>query len=250
MDKLGINKIDFVLVTHFHVDHYGSLEMIIETFEIDKVYMKEYSGLDYTNSDGDIATDEYRKKELNYFNYLKNLISKKSKYINIENIKSINLDDVSIQIFNNENLIKKAYFDNRYENFNKIKYNENVNSLVAYIEYLNKTILLTGDVLDKNDCVPYINKINLNIAKLINKKINIYKVPHHGEDNSNSTETLEIYKPDFAVITNSEYYVKKQTSTLKNLKRANHNVKILYTKDCNIVFTINNSSKINVIRTF
>ncbi len=78
------------------------------------------------------------------------------------------------------------------------------------MEYFNKTILLTRDVLDKYDSVSYINNINLNIAKLISKKINIYKVPQHGEDNSNSPETLNIYKLDFAVITNYEYFVKKK----------------------------------------
>lgn len=37
--NLGYNKIDYVIATHPHTDHIGGLSQIINTFDIDKIYM-------------------------------------------------------------------------------------------------------------------------------------------------------------------------------------------------------------------
>ena len=77
-NERNVKTIDYIIITHFHLDHYGSLEKIIKNFNVKKVYLKEYSGLDYTDADGKPTTAESRKKELLYYNYLIKLIKEKS----------------------------------------------------------------------------------------------------------------------------------------------------------------------------
>lgn len=237
--NLGCKKISFIVLTHFHNDHYGSLENLVKNFKIDKVYIKDYNGLDYTNSDGEIATDEYRAKELRYFNTLKILIKQHSKLINIKNVSSICLGKLTVNVHNNKNLILKAYNDRKFPNFHTFRYNENVNSIALSLEYLGKTILFGGDILDKEDVVPYINKINLRVAEHINKEIDIYKVPHHGEDKSTSKETLNVYKPKLNIITNSIKYVKNETSTLENTHDAYKDSSFLFTDKNDVIVSVN-----------
>ena len=237
--NLDCNKISFVILTHFHNDHYGSLENLVKNFKIDKVYMKDYNALDYTNSDGEIATDEYRKKELSYFKTLKQLIEQRSKLINLEIVSSISWGELSINVHNNKNLILRAYNDRVFPSFHTFKYNENVNSIALSLEYLGKTILLGGDILDKDDVIPYVNKINLRVAEQINKEIDIYKVPHHGEDKSTSKETLNVYKPKLNIITNSLKYVRNETSTLENIHKAYKDSSFLFTDKKNVIVSVN-----------
>ena len=63
LKERNIKKLDFIFITHFHRDHYGSLKELLNKFHIDKVYIKAYSGLDGKTADGNIADNDYRKKE-------------------------------------------------------------------------------------------------------------------------------------------------------------------------------------------
>lgn len=236
--NLGCDKLEFIVITHFHNDHYGSLEKIIKNFKVDKVYMKEYNGLDYTNSDGAIATEEYRKSELDYFRKLQLKIKRYSKLINLEDVSKIQFEDLTLNVHNNQNLILKAYNDLSYVGHHTFKYNENINSVAISLEFLNKTILLSGDILDKEDNCPYINKINFAVAQEINKQIDIYKVPHHGENKSNSKETLAIYKPKINIITNSLDYVRRETSTISDIYNSYKESKFLFTEHDDVVVSI------------
>lgn len=60
LDKLGVKKLLFILLTHFHRDHYGSIPSIVENYDVEKVYFKDYSGLDITTAWGSVADDNYR----------------------------------------------------------------------------------------------------------------------------------------------------------------------------------------------
>ena len=63
LNEHNIQKIDFILLTHFHNDHYGNVANIVHDYKVDKLYLKRYYGLDGTTSSGYSSNDEYIENE-------------------------------------------------------------------------------------------------------------------------------------------------------------------------------------------
>ena len=47
LNSLNVEKIDFIILTHFHNDHYGNAANIISDYQVDKLYLKRYYGYIY-----------------------------------------------------------------------------------------------------------------------------------------------------------------------------------------------------------
>ena len=105
-------------------------------------------------------------------------------------------------------------------------------------------IFFGGDIFDREEIHPRANYVNYQIASSIREEIDIYKVPHHGTINCNSTQTLDIYKPKIAIITNDDEYLKNNSTIYDDLKRVNKDVKILLTEKHNIVIKISDDGNI------
>ncbi len=236
LHKLGAKKLDFILITHFHRDHYGSLPMLVSNFPVDTVYLKEYSGLDSTTSYGTPADDAYRAAEMQKYNDYCKLIAEKSTLVHVETISSIPFGAASLKLYNNENVIRRVYEDDNYpDTYHKMFLTENLNSLVVYMVVDHVKILLCGDLLDYPASHPAVNYAGNRIAKQISTDIDIYKVPHHGTVNTGIHETLAIYRPRIAVITNTEDYITNSSDVLFNLKTVNPRVKVHITRKGTVV---------------
>ena len=245
LDKLNVKKISFILLTHFHRDHYGSIAQIVKKYDVEKVYFKDYSGLDKTTAWGTIADDNYRNNEMKKCLEIKKIILENSNLIQTENIKTIKFGDTELELYNNDNSIKKIYEDDNYkDSYHKILFSENQNSLAIFMKVNGINVFLGGDIFDREAIHPKANYVNYQIASSIKEKIDIYKVPHHGTINCNSDKALEIYKPKIAVITNEDEYLKNNSTIYDDLKRANKDVKILLTEKYNIVIKISDNGNI------
>ena len=245
LDKLNAKKISFILLTHFHRDHYGSIAQIVKKYDVEKVYFKDYSGLDKTTAWGTIADDNYRNNEMKKCLEIKKIILENSNLIQTENIKTIKFGDTELELYNNDNSIKKIYEDDNYkDSYHKILFSENQNSLAIFMKVNGINVFLVGDIFDREAIHPKANYVNYQIASSIKEKIDIYKVPHHGTINCNSDKALEIYKPKIAVITNEDEYLKNNSTIYDDLKRANKDVKILLTEKHNIVIKISDNGNI------
>ncbi len=245
LDKLNVKKISFILLTHFHRDHYGSIAQIVKKYDVEKVYFKDYSGLDKTTAWGTIADDNYRNNEMKKCLEIKKIILENSNLIQTENIKTIKFGDAELELYNNDNSIKKIYEDDNYkDSYHKILFSENQNSLAIFMKVNGINVFLGGDIFDREAIHPKANYVNYQIASSIKEKIDIYKVPHHGTINCNSDKALEIYKPKIAVITNEDEYLKNNSTIYDDLKRANKDVKILLTEKHNIVIKISDNGNI------
>ena len=245
LDKLNVKKISFILLTHFHRDHYGSIAQIVKKYDVEKVYFKDYSGLDKTTAWGTIADDNYRNNEMKKCLEIKKIILENSNLIQTENIKTIKFGDTELELYNNDNSIKKIYEDDNYkDSYHKILFSENQNSLAIFMKVNGINVFLGGDIFDREAIHPKANYVNNQIASSIKEKIDIYKVPHHGTINCNSDKALEIYKPKIAVITNEDEYLKNNSTIYDDLKRANKDVKILLTEKHNIVIKISDNGNI------
>lgn len=245
LDKLNVKKISFILLTHFHRDHYGSIAQIVKKYDVEKVYFKDYSGLDKTTAWGTIADNNYRNNEMKKCLEIKKIILENSNLIRTENIKTIKFGDTELELYNNDNSIKKIYEDDNYkDSYHKILFSENQNSLAIFMKVNGINVFLGGDIFDREAIHPKANYVNYQIASSIKEKIDIYKVPHHGTINCNSDKALEIYKPKIAVITNEDEYLKNNSTIYDDLKRANKDVKILLTEKHNIVIKISDNGNI------
>lgn len=236
INALGIHKISFILLTHFHRDHYGSIRKILENYPVEKVYMKEYSGLDCTTAWGTQADDTYRESEKEKYNSLIRFIDEKSQRIAAEEVQSIPFGPTILELYSNTNSIRTIYEDADYpETYHKIAFSENQNSLCVYMNVYGKNVYLGGDMMDTASSHPLGNFTTLQIARKLQREMYLYKVPHHGTVHTGCEETLSIYHPQIAVITNEDAYLSEHSDVYANLRKANPEVEILLTEEKNIV---------------
>ena len=175
-----VKNLDVVIATHPDSDHIGSLDYIIDNFDVEKIYMPNQT----TDSECYInLIDSCNKKNLKV-----NYLSKDD---------SFNLDD-STNIY----VLSPSYITD----------NNNSNSIVLNISYKNNNFLFTGDCEESNE-MDMINSYNL-------EDIDFLKVAHHGSYTASSLAFLEETTPDFAVIScgYKNSYGHPHQSTLDNLE--------------------------------
>lgn len=247
LDELGVKRLSFILLTHFHRDHYGSIPALLDAYEVERVYFKEYSGLEKGTAWGTPADDEYRQSELQKCAEMRELIKAKSTLIPAEETESISFAGREIRLYATENRIRAVYEDENYEDFyHKITTGENSNSLVAFMKVNGVNVLFGGDMGDHRSEHPLFDRVGTSVAKKIGELIDIYKVPHHGTGGCNSDELLDIYKPKIALITNRIGYLSEKSPIFSDLKRANPDVKILLSELSEVVMDISEDGRITI----
>ena len=175
-----VKNLDVVIATHPDSDHIGSLDYIIDNFDVEKIYMPNQT----TDSECYInLIDSCNKKNLKV-----NYLSKDD---------SFNLDD-STNIY----VLSPSYITD----------NNNSNSIVLNISYKNNNFLFTGDCEESNE-MDMINSYDL-------EDIDFLKVAHHGSYTASSLAFLEETTPDIAVIScgYKNSYGHPHKSTLDNLE--------------------------------
>ena len=236
LHSLGISRISFILLTHFHRDHYGNILGLVENFNVEKVYMKQYSGLDCTTAWGTEADDGYRQSETEKYESMLKVINEKSKLVFAENTSTIAFGKYELQLLSSENSIREIYEDRSCpDTYHRIAFSENQNSLAVYIKADGKNIFLGGDIMDILSTHPKADHVCCRIARGIGEQIDIYKAPHHGTVHTACEKALEIFRPRTAIITNEDAYLREHSDVYENLKKANPGVKILLTENEDIV---------------
>lgn len=161
LNKTGIEYLDVVIGTHPHEDHIGGLDLVIDTFDIGKVYMPKVTHNTATFKD---VLDSIKNKGLK--------ISPASYGITIDLDPKL---DVSIL----------APVSEKYEDLNNY-------SVVVKVIYENTSFLFTGDA-------EYISEKEM-LERTSDLKASVLKLGHHGSKTSTSPEFLEAVMPDYAVI--------------------------------------------------
>jgi competence protein ComEC len=161
LKRLNITNLDFIIATHPHEDHIGSMDEVIKNFEIGEFYAPKV-----TSSTEDFVS-------------LVSELTKKHKKINIAKAGLI------------ITLANKSYLKFLSPTFDKY---ENLNNYSTVIKFQNKenSFLFTGDSekIIEDDLI----RKNQDIS------CNVLKVGHHGSKTSTSKEFLTKANPNFAVI--------------------------------------------------
>ncbi len=167
--KHKVNKLDYVLVSHFDSDHSGGLLSIIENLKVENI----------------IIGYQYEETE-NFLEFLKIAKDKKINMILVKNREILKIDESAYFEF---------YFPNSQDMISENAINNN--SIVAKLTFLenekNTSILFTGDIESPAE-EKLVKKYGNNL------KSDILKVAHHGSKTSSSNSFLNCVNPRIALI--------------------------------------------------
>ena len=198
LNSVGVKKLDFVVITHWHNDHYGCWATFNDgkDIETDKYYAKNIDATYHVSLPVPYQAEYERFKQ-----------SAASKLSLLKDNINIDFEDYTlelknmtnrVQILMNENLCNGAHAD----------CSENTNSIVikGTDKMSGKTFYLAGDMegyRDKNGSV--LHDWEIEFARAIGN-VDIYKVAHHGHGSSkltynNPRQTMDLLKPKYSIIT-------------------------------------------------
>ena len=184
--NLNYNKIDYIIATHPHTDHIGGLSLVIDSFDIGKIYMPKVTTTTYT-----------------YENLLKTIKNKGLKITTgVKGVNIINEDDLKVSILSPQ--------DHDYDNLNNY-------SIVIKIVYKDRSFLFMGDsekliekeITDDVSCdvlkighhgsstsssLDFLNKTNAKYAIISVAKNNDYHHPHESVIKNIKKSGMEILK--------------------------------------------------------
>ncbi len=221
LKKLGATELDFVMISHTHIDHIGGFNGVFSKMKVNKLYIKNPSG-----------------QSTNYLGTYKRLINKaRSKGTSIcvvgtPECNNFKLGNINFKLYNTE-FQSAAGLTGK----NKTRF-ENCNSTVALATINNRTVYFAGDIG---------NYFGHNRESIVAKQIgdiDIYKAAHHGYTSfNNHHDALNNLQAEYAVVTNNR---QRSNSGVKRIKKANKNYqKTYYTTDGTVMLHIDENGKIN-----
>ena len=243
----NISNIDFIILTHFHSDHYGNIVNIVNDYKVNKLYMKHYHGLDGSTASGYSSNEEYIEHEFSKYNEIIDACNKNNTeiiYIDEfnKNVLDIDFNGVNLECYDCNNRLYELYSNPNSPFYNQKKFNENYNSLGVFIKHNNYNIFLGGDASCTKSDTEDINVLSIKMINKIYEKhninhIDIYKSCHHGGSGTNTKELCDLLKTKYAIITNTDRWLDNY-STIPNLKESNNNVVVLKTDHQKYIFNI------------
>ncbi|MGN0343303.1 MAG: MBL fold metallo-hydrolase [Roseburia sp.] len=186
----GVTELDFIIFTHAHSDHMGAADEILDAFDVDTVYAREY--------DDKYITDETRLWDTQYVYDC--MIQAVKKY-GVTLVQDFDEDNTSFQF--QDLMIQIKNYETDYEEdgvTRQAKWDDNENSLgVLVTDSYEHKIFLAGDI----------DNIDGDEDKLAQDSdlwnLTVLKVAHHGGTGSSTTNFLNATNPQYAVVTNSQY---------------------------------------------
>lgn len=164
LNSLGIETIDYCVVTHPHSDHMGSMAQIMSEFNIENLIIPELSEIN-------IPTTK------TYENFLLSAEENADEIIPAQAGTTYSVGDIALSVLG------------------PVSQNEDLNnmSVVVKIEYKESSFLITGDCSFDEEDELMENDYNALESDVI-------KIGHHGSSGSTSADWLEAVNPQIGVI--------------------------------------------------
>ncbi|MVX63293.1 MBL fold metallo-hydrolase [Clostridium chromiireducens] len=186
LKSIGITSLDYVIATHPHEDHIGSMDDVINNCNVRTFYAPKVTATTKT-----------------YENMVKALKSKNLK-INVPKVgDELNVGKATLTFL--------APNSSKYEDMNNY-------SIVIKLKYGNKNFIFMGDAEDVSE-----KEI---LGKQLDIRADILKVGHHGSHSSTTQAFLDQVNPKYAVISceKGNDYGHPHKETIDRLKGKNINV--------------------------
>ena len=247
LNEYSIYNIDFIILTHFHNDHYGNIYSIIKNYNVKKLYLKHYYGLDGTNSSGYASTEEYIENEFNRYYEILNIAKERNTEIIFiddfnEDYIDVSFNNINLELYECKNRIYEMYSNPESEFYNEKRFNENFNSIGVFIKVNGYNIFLGGDLTCSSTDIVELKELSLKVINSIYKKhninhIDIYKSCHHGGGGTNTLQLCNLLKARNVIITNTSKWLDTY-NTYDNLKSSYKGVNILKTDYHKYIFSV------------
>lgn len=235
IDNLGITKFDYMIVTHFHNDHIGNLQNLLNTYDFSECICWVGMKPDYTNHSEDITDLETTYDEvialLEAYN-LNPTVPINDSYYEIDNNTKLHFLNTSSEIAEDYYNVITEYQTTPGVNFNHF-------SLITEIIHKDVRILSLGDIekIVEEKYTSYLSKCHLLL------------MPHHGVNR-------DIYKPfyyttipDYAlssyITSDNDEWITTAHKSFMFLKSLNSKIISAYSsKDINGLFTFISNGKV------
>ncbi len=173
LKELGVEKIDYLIITHPHQDHIGGLFSILMNYKVDHLITQNIKK-------EKVSIEEITFHIYNFAIEIANRVYDNSLVLLAK--ENGNYKDFLFELSNVEFLGPK---DDEYDIFNNY-------SLVFKIKYGNTSIFMTGDMEYE------VEEQILESGKDLSATI--YKAAHHGSNTSNDQTILEMVNPEYVLI--------------------------------------------------
>ncbi len=214
LSKLGVKKLDFILITHSHGDHTGGFSSIIKSFPTDNLIIK---------ADG----ASLPSNQTIYSNLINSAKKRGTNICDAKNstCQSFSMGNINFQLYNTDYLkgtLAPAGNGDRFDNANSL-------CLLATIN--GKRVYFSGDIGNY-----YGYNRESDTAREIGD-IDVYKVAHHGYVTfNNNQDALNYLKPEYAVVTNGR---ENSSIAMSRVRQSNSNfIKAYYTTDGTITMIV------------
>ena len=140
LDSRSIKDLEFIILTHFHSDHYGNICDIINDYNVETLYIKKYSGHEGITGSGYDSNEEYLEHEKNKYLEILSMSEKVKSIVFLDNLVSpyvLDFNGVNLELYNTTNHLVNLYNDETREYYHQNKFSENANSVPIFIS-INK----------------------------------------------------------------------------------------------------------------
>lgn len=245
LDRRGCKHLDFIILTHFHSDHYGNLARVLNEYGADKLYLKHYDAIDGASSSGTKSDEEYWEGELSHYNEI--LASAKNNNCELIFVDELGVDSstldfngVTLELEGLINMLRYMYNDGEFKG--QKRFSENFNSMAIFIYHEQHGVLLAADITTSVTEIKELHGLGYIYVDRFYKrhnlnKVELYKSAHHGGSGTNPYEFLKLLSPDYLVITNTARWLDNYT-TIPDMLKINPNCQILPTDYFEYTFRI------------
>jgi len=178
--NLGVSRIDYLVLSHWHSDHEGGINLILDTFVVGKIFAPA------------IPCEPGRDREV----LIERLNNEGYSITSLERDDRFKLGGVEFEVFNpsydEENINHLKTLTSMENPGTMATIAVNNNSFVFKMIYGETSALFTGDIFVEAE----IELISIYGDML---KADLLKVPHHGHTTSGSTAFLRVVKPKYSV---------------------------------------------------
>ncbi len=193
------HDIDYMVVTHPDLDHYGGCEEVLKRFAVKNIV---YTGLKKQNDDA-------------WVSWWQSVQDEGTNYIEISSEEEWNISSTTLHFLYPDHSIS---LDSNIPELNK-EADDNNTSIVFEIEYNNNQILMMGDA--ENDLENY-------LIDVYGEELNsdLLKAGHHGSANASSQKFIDIVTPSTTVFSSglNNRFGHPSARILKRLERASSTI--------------------------